>query len=286
MLNFHEMKIESCLEELKRSFRRNYGNSGRPYRTAVLVAAELALESISRSDALYHDLEHTILAALAGQAILEGKRLSEEGIAAKDWAEFTIALLCHDIGYVRGVCTHDGLGLIATGVAGERVEVEGSDAALGPYHVDRSKLFVRERLGQGLPRRVVVDGERIASFIEMTRFPVPSDGWYEDTRGLAGLVRAADLIGQLADPQRLQKCTALFYEFEELGFNGELGYETPADLREDNARFYWDVAFPYLQDALDYLRVTPEGKQWLAQLEANVSGADGGHAEIARATPA
>ena len=42
--------------------------------------------------------------------------------------------------------------MVATGVGDERVEISpgASDAVLSPYHVDRSKLFVRERFGKGL----------------------------------------------------------------------------------------------------------------------------------------
>src|SRR6185312_15252617 len=71
-----------------------------------------------------------------------------------------------------------------------------SDAVLTPYHVTRGKMFVRERLSQS-----VLDGDRIARAIELTRFPVPDDDDHADTNSEAGLVRAADLIGQLADPR-------------------------------------------------------------------------------------
>jgi hypothetical protein len=194
---------------------------------------------------------------------------------------FTIALLCHDIGYVKGICRGDKGNFFATGVDGGEVELPaaGTDAALGPYHVDRSKLFVRERFGKRLlwDMESVIDAELIASHIEMTRFPVPDDDQYKDTKEYPGLVRAADLIGQLGDPNRLRKCPALFYEFEEIGLNEKLGYGTPGDLRDSNARFYWDVVNPYVQDALGYLRITQEGKQWIANLHANVLGAERGY---------
>jgi hypothetical protein len=53
----------------------------------------------------------------------------------------------------------------------------------------------------------------------------------------------------VADPNRMQKCTALFYEFEELGLNEKLGYKRPGDLRECNAKFYWKSVNPYIQEA-------------------------------------
>ena len=187
-----------------------------------------------------------------------------------------IALLCHDIGYVKGICADDNGYKLATGIGKKTITLpEGStDAQLAPYHIDRSKRFVLERFGKKMLRESggLVDAKLIASYIEMTRFPVPDDDRHKDTSGFPGLVRAADFIGQLADPNRLQKCTALFYEFEELGLNEKLGYKTPGDLRDCNAKFYWDIVSPYVQEALGYLKVTHEGKQWIANLQSNVFG--------------
>jgi hypothetical protein len=85
-----------------------------------------------------------------------------------------------------------------------------------------------------------------------------------------GLVRAADLIGQLSDPRYLQKVTALFYEFEETGQNQVLKYRNPADLREGYPKFYWNVVYRYVKDAIGYLELTQQGKQIVANLNANV----------------
>ena len=46
------------------------------------------------------------------------------------------------------------------------------------------------------------------------------------------ILRAADLIGQLGDPHHLRKANALYYEFEEVGMNRQLGYTSPADLTD------------------------------------------------------
>ena len=54
------------------------------------------------------------------------------------------------------------------------------------------------------------------------------------------VVAAADLIGQLGDPGLLIKANALYYEFEEIGMNRQLGYESPADLVDEYPQFYWD----------------------------------------------
>jgi hypothetical protein len=93
-----------------------------------------------------------------------------------------------------------------------------------------------------------------------------------------GLVRAADLIGQLSDPRYLQKIAALFYEFEETGQNRVLGYQNPGDLREGYPKFYWNVVYRYVKDAIGYLQLTQQGKQVVAHLNANVFRVE--HSEV------
>jgi hypothetical protein len=278
MLNLQKVKTDYCKKRLQEAYRRTYSDMEKGLGNIIVWTAYLALENIANSDALYHDMEHTIMATLAGQSILEGKHLSEGGVRPKEWAHFIIALLCHDIGYIKGICADDDGYLLAAGNGRETIRLpEGStDAILAPYHIDRSKQFVRERFGKKMLMESgdLLDAERIADYIEMTRFPVPDDDFHRDTSGLPGLARAADFIGQLADPNRMQKCTALFYEFEELGLNPKLGYKRPGDLRDCNAKFYWKSVNPYIQEAMKYLKLTQEGKQWIANLQANILGDD------------
>ena len=272
MLNFESLIIEPFVNELKTGYLRNYGEAGREYANTIAWTAHLALENISNSNILYHNMDHTIMVTLAGQQILKGKHLSEGGILPKDWFHVIIALLCHDIGYVRGVCRKDKVekGVFATGVKGKTVKLKpgGTDAALTPYHVDRSKLFIQERFGSAT--LVGFDVDVISACIEMTRAPIPDGDFYKDTSGYPGLVRAADYIGQLGDPYYLRNIPALFYEFEEIGTNKKIGYKNPGDMRSNYAKFYWNVVSPYLQDGIRHLRVTQEGQQWIANLHSQI----------------
>jgi hypothetical protein len=133
-----------------------------------------------------------------------------------------------------------------------------------PYHVDRSKLFVMDRLANSN----VVDAARIARAIEFTRFPPVGPDNQDKEEGL--LVRAADLIGQLGDPHHLHKANALYYEFEEVGMNRQLGYTSPADLTDSYPQFFWGSISPHIQTAIRYLNVTSRGRQWIAGLYGNV----------------
>jgi hypothetical protein len=47
-------------------------------------------------------------------------------------------------------------------------------------------------------------------------------------------------------------------------------------MRKSFAKFYWDVISRYIQDALRYLRVTQEGKQWIANLHSHVFSVEHG----------
>ena len=274
MISWQELTIDVFVEQLNTAYQRTYGDVDQDFGRIVAWCGRLALENIANSDALFHDVDHTIMVSLAGQAIIEGKHLREGGVTPRDWMHFMIAVICHDIGYVKGVCRNDLNDTFATGVGNETVFIspEGTDVALTPYHVDRSKLFVRERFETGLLQDMTkqLDTDLIASYIEMTRFPSPDGELYKDTKGFGGLVRSADFVGQLGDPDYLRKVPALFYEFHELGLNEAFGYHAPNDLRKNYASFYWNSVSPYIQDALQYLRLTEDGKQWIANMHTHV----------------
>src|SRR5207244_9650874 len=84
-------------------------------------------------------VEHTLMVTLVGQEILRGKHVRAGGVSPRDWMHFLLSLLCHDIGYVRGVCRDDRNGIYITGVDDQTITVPSgaSDAALTPHHVDR-----------------------------------------------------------------------------------------------------------------------------------------------------
>lgn len=270
LFNATEILIDEFVRRLRGGYHRTYGGLNPHYEEIIGWAGSMALENIANSDALYHNVEHTILVTLVGQEILRGKHIREGGVSASDWLHCIISLLCHDIGYVKGVCRKDRAdeNLYATGKGTEMVYLPpgASDASLTPYHVDRGKLFVEERFGGHL----LIEADVIKRNIELTRFPVPNESDRKDTLRYPGLVRAADLIGQLSDPRYLQKICALYYEFFETGVTKSLGYKSPDDLRRNYPKFYWYGVYPYVQSALRYLSLTQEGKQIVANLYSNV----------------
>ena len=222
MITLPGLAAEALGAFLADDMRDRFGVSHARLAEIVPFAARLALECIGNSDALYHNVEHTMLVTLAGHDIFKGRALLTAS-TPDDYSHFIVGCLSHDIGYVRGILKGDGPDGYVVDASGHKVKLPRgcSDAALAPYHVERSKLFVLDRLAS----IEELDGARIAGAIAHTRFPystAPDDHHVHED---AALLRAADLIGQLGDPHYLKKANALYHEFEEIGLNRQLGYD-------------------------------------------------------------
>jgi len=263
--------VQHFTRRLQASYTGLFGASPTGAYEVVLQVAQTALSAIARTDAAYHNVDHTVLVATVGLEILHGKHRLEQSVTPHAWANFIVALLCHDIGYLKGICAADDpvQHRYATGVGDGVVAIApvATDASLTSYHVDRGKVFVAANLVQ----YAGLDLAQVQQFIEMTRFPVPSDAAYQATQTLGGLARAADLIGQLSDPCYLEKLPALFQEFTETGANLALNYHHVNDLRAGYPAFFHGVVQPLILPATRYLQATRQGQITLANLYRNVA---------------
>ena len=270
MITVPELASEALGSFLSSFMTERFGSTHTRITEVVPSLARLALDCIGNSDALYHNAEHTMLVTLAGHDILRG-RFMLEGSEPVDYAHVIVACLMHDIGYVRGVIKGDGDDGFVIDAKGNKVSLQrgASDASLMPYHVDRSILFVLERLKM----YDFFDPERVARAISITRFPRDASAQVKSEEE-GCLVSAADFIGQLGDPHYLRKSNALFVEFEEVGLNRQLGYETPADIVDQYPKFFYNNVEPTLGHAIKYLNVTSSGRQWIANLYSNLVRAE------------
>jgi hypothetical protein len=271
MITLPELGAEALGSFLASDMKDRFGSSHARLAELIPFAARLALECIGNSDALYHNVEHTMLVTLAGHDIYKGRALLMPSTPS-DYSNFIVACLTHDIGYVRGIVKGDEDNAYVVDGTGRKVSLPrgSSDAALAPYHVERSKLFVLDRVAAVEE----LDGARIARAIGFTQFPYSSPTEEEEIDEEGSLLRAADLVGQLGDPHHLRKVNALYYEFEEVGLNKQLGYESPSDLVDKYPQLYWKRISPYIQTAIRYLNVTSSGRQWIAGLYSNVFRAE------------
>lgn len=267
MFNPISIIIEAFTQEMVDKYVYIYGHNDEDIQV-LTSCSRTALEVIANTDAPYHDINHTMMVCMVGQEILTGKHYMEGDLRPSDWTHFMVALLNHDIGYVRGICRADRSGRYAINKHMDTIAPPAgtTDAFLTPYHVDRGKIYIRERY----EHHEQIDAETVCRLIERTRFPVPNESDHQESSDLPGLLRAADLIGQLADPQYISKISRLYHEFKETDQLSKMGYSNVNELREGYPQFFWNVVAPFIADGIRYLRRTQEGQTWVANLYANV----------------
>jgi hypothetical protein len=75
MITLPHLAAEALGAFLATDMRGRFGASHARLAEIVPFAARLALECIGNSDALYHNVEHTMLVTLAGHEIFKGRAL-------------------------------------------------------------------------------------------------------------------------------------------------------------------------------------------------------------------
>lgn len=257
-------------DHLAETYLQAFPDQNTHFADVLNNTARETLQQIGKSDAAYHNAEHTMMVTLVGQQIIRGKHKAGM-VHPEDWLHYIVALLLHDIGFTRGVCEGDAANTVVIDDAGETVcpPRGATDAFLAPYHVDRAKIHVFQRFADS----DLIDAGRVAQAIEYTRFPAPDDPAYACLESEPALTRAADLIGQIADPHYLRKISALYHEFLETGFAEMLGYGSPMDLVEQFPNFFHQQVEPLIGPALEHLKQTSDGTELIEQLYNRVSEA-------------
>lgn len=85
MLNVTKVLASIVCETASAHFRALFPGASRGRIDIVTSVAEHAFTAIGRSDALYHNAEHTAYVTMVGLHILNGKQDSEGGMAASTW---------------------------------------------------------------------------------------------------------------------------------------------------------------------------------------------------------
>ena len=226
---------------LAKDFREIFGSSQNDEAERLGALARTTIECIARSDALYHTYEHTMLVSMVGRDILRGRTLAHT-VQPEDYIHLIVACLLHDIGFVRGVLSGDTKTEFVIDKNGRTVTLPrgASDASLAPYHVDRSKLFVYERLGKfnnDRPRPCRC-GDRAHAAFRGARFGRNQTGLRTEAGPAADLDRAARR-SFLYLPEGRMRCLSI--EFEELGRNRQFGYCFSCRPGREVSGFYWNT---------------------------------------------
>jgi hypothetical protein len=79
MITVPGLAAEALGSFLTSSMSRRFGSTNANLTEVIQSAARLALDCIANSDALYHNVEHTMLVTLVGYDILKGRSLHQGG---------------------------------------------------------------------------------------------------------------------------------------------------------------------------------------------------------------
>src|SRR3954451_20293132 len=122
MITIPQLTAQALASFLSQEAEGRVGSSQFELTKLLPFAAKLAMECIGKSDALYHNIEHSMLVTLVGHDILIGRAL-QRSMTARDYANFILACLTHDIGYVRGVVQGDDAVCFVADVTGRTVRL-------------------------------------------------------------------------------------------------------------------------------------------------------------------
>jgi len=117
-----ELAAKALGPYLAKHLKRRFGSTEVGLTEFIPTAARLALDCIGTSDALYHNVEHTMLVTLAGYYIMRGRALLIP-TESSDFIHLIIACLFHDIGYVRGILQGDGPHDCVINAGGEKIKL-------------------------------------------------------------------------------------------------------------------------------------------------------------------
>jgi len=167
----------------------------------------------------YHDLAHTLDVVLATARLLHGVSIEHHPLDARYALLCLVAALMHDTGYIQ-----------------ETGDTCGTGAKYTRIHVERSADFARKYLVEnGFSE---ADAEKCAAMILCTELSsCPSSIAFTDaeTRVAGKILATADLLGQMASRNYLEKLVLLYRELVE----GEVDeFSSELDLLEKTTGFY------------------------------------------------
>jgi len=156
-------------------------------------------------DTDYHDFEHTLQGTLCMVRILHGRQMAaaKPPVTQRIFELGLFAILLHDTGYLK-----------------QRGDIEGTGAKYTASHVNRSTDFAARLLGEKgyVPQDIKAVQNMIrCTGVDATLSNIPFQDELEKIVGYA--LGTADLLGQMAADDYVEKLPVLFAEFDEATHN-------------------------------------------------------------------
>lgn len=197
-------------------------------------------------DARYHDFEHTLQGTLCMARILAARHVAgvQPTVSQREFQLGLIAILLHDSGYLK-----------------KQGDDEGTGAKYTVTHVARSATFAGELLmsKQGFtePEIRSVQNMILCTGVAARLSTIQFQSQVE--RILGCTLATADLLGQMAAEDYVEKLPSLYLEFAEANrFTGDpthfiASFQDPADLVRRTPAFWEQMVLPKLQTELEAL---------------------------------
>ena len=220
-------------------------------------------------DARYHDLEHTLQGTLCMARLLRGRHLAgaKPEVNQRMFELGILAILLHDTGYLK-----------------QKTDSDGTGAKYTLVHVARSTQLAAELLSEkGLPAaeiRAVQNMIRCTGLnVDLASIPFQSEA--EKVLGFA--LGTADLLGQMAASDYIEKLPVLYKEFEECAAynNGKMGagpaFASAEDLMRKTPGFWQYYVLPKINKDFDGLYQflaaggSPNSNWYLSRIEQNIA---------------
>jgi hypothetical protein len=221
------------------------------------------------SDARYHDLEHTLQGTLCMARLLHGRHLTDARpvVTESAYQLGLLAILFHDAGYLK-----------------KRSDTGGTGAKYTLTHVTRSVQFAGEFLEEkGLPVKDMLSVQNMIRCtglnVDLSRIPFQHE--LEQTVGFA--LGTADLLGQMAAEDYVEKLPTLFSEFDESArfYEGRMAltesFCSATDLMRKTPAFWKTYVLPKINNEFWGLyrflnQPYPSGpNEYLQRIEANIA---------------
>jgi hypothetical protein len=190
-------------------------------------------------DARYHDLEHTMQGTLCFMRLLQGyQRTGVQPVLTDRMVQLgLIAILLHDTGYLK-----------------TRDDTTGTGAKYTLIHVNRSCEFAERLLTEkGLSRDEIKSVQNMIRCtgvnVDLSKIPFGC----EQERVLGFSLGTADLLGQMAAEDYVDKLGILFTEFEESAsynagkFTAAGAFASADDLRSKTPMFWEKYVLPKIK---------------------------------------
>ena len=185
-------------------------------------------------DVKYHDFEHTMQATLCLALLLQGRHLAktQPALPRPLFELALLAALLHDTGYLK-----------------KKGDIDGTGAKYTVIHVHRSAMFAAELLtkkGYTAPEIKSVQNMILCTGINAALDAIPFQTSLERIAGFA--LGSADLLGQMAAEDYVDKLPLLFDEFAEAARHNHDKksfvslFTSAADLRQKTPGFWEEYA--------------------------------------------